>query len=341
MVPLGSTKCLLEITVHKFKCRACRSCSWVKLPFALGKLPLTRSLVTYVLSLIKLTTVKSVAGFLDLQWKTVKNIHKDWLREKYKKIRYRDLVYLSMDEFSIRRGHTYMTVFLDIRTGRIVFAVEGRAVEDIKPFLEKLSKRAHKLKAIAMDMSRSYISAVREYLPHVSIVFDRFHVQKILNEALDAVRKEERQKYQAEGLRIGQGERFLFFRNFESLDKDEQIRLKKLFELNATLAKAHMLKEQFRQFWELGSKKEAARFLVRWVMTAFLSGINAMDKVASTILAHSEGLLNYYDYSISNGKIEGVNNKIKVLKRTAYGYRDMEYFKLQLFDLHEKSVQVV
>jgi transposase len=302
---------------------------------------MTKSFVRYVLSLVKLTTVKSVAGFLDVQWKTVKNIHKDWLKDKHKKIRYKDLIYLSVDEFSIRRGHTYMTVFLDIRTGRIIYAVEGRSVEDIQPFLEQLSRKARNLKAIAMDMSRSYIAAVKEYIPHVSIVFDRFHVQKLLNEALDTVRKNEREKYQKEGLNIGQGERFLFFRNFENLDKDEQVRLKRLFELNETLAKAHVLKEQFRQFWGKRSKKEAARFLLRWIMTAFLSGITAMDKIASTILAHYEGLLNYYDHPISNGQIEGTNNKIKVLKRSAYGYRDTEYFKLLLLDLHEKSVQVV
>jgi transposase len=313
----------------------------VKLPFSVGKLPMTKSFVRYVLSLVKLTTVKSVAGFLGVQWKTVKNIHKDWLKDKHKKIRYKDLIYLSVDEFSIRRGHTYMTVFLDIRTGRIIYAVEGRSVEDIQPFLERLSRKAHNLKAIAMDMSRSYIAAVKEYIPHVSIVFDRFHVQKLLNEALDTVRKNEREKYQKEGLNIGQGERFLFFRNFENLDKDEQVRLKRLFELNEILAKAHVLKEQFRQFWEKRSKKEAARFLLRWIMTAFLSGIAAMEKIASTILAHYEGLLNYYDHPISNGQIEGTNNKIKVLKRSAYGYRDMEYFKLLLLDLHEKSVQVV
>jgi transposase len=137
---------------------------------------MTKSFVRYVLSLVKLTTVKSVARFLGVQWKTVKNIHKDWLKDKHKKIRYKDLIYLSVDEFSIRRGHTYMTVFLDIRTGRIIYAVEGRSVEDIQPFLERFSRKARNLKAIAMDMSRSYIAAMKEYIPHVSIVFDRFHV---------------------------------------------------------------------------------------------------------------------------------------------------------------------
>ena len=246
-----------------------------------------------------------------------------------------------MDEFSIRKGHTYMTVFLDIRSGRIIYAVEGRGVADIKPFLEKLSKQARKLKAIAMDMSRPYIAAVTEYLPNVAIVFDRFHVSKLLNEALDKVRKKEREKYEAVGQSIGKGERFLFLKNFEDLDHDERGRLQKLFEVNMTLAKAHVMKEQFREFWRKGSKKAAARFLLHWIYAAVQSGIEPIVQAGYTFLAHYEGLLNYFDHPISNGQIEGTNNKIKVLKRNAYGYRDLEYFRLLLFDLHERRSQLV
>jgi transposase len=341
MLPLGKIKCFLEVKVHKFKCRDCCSSSWVNLPFSVGKFPMTKTFINYILSLVKLTTVKSTANFLELQWKTVKNIHKDWLTEKYQKISYKDLTYLSMDEFSIRKGHTYMTVFLDIRTGRIIYATAGRCAVDIKPFLEKLSKKARSLKAIAMDMSPPYISAIREYLPHVAIVFDRFHVVKLLNEALDKVRKQEREKYEATGEKIGKGDRFLFLRNFENLDDGERGRLKRLFEINTVLAKAHVMKEQFREFWEKPSKKEAARFLVHWIYAAVQSNIQPMVQVAFTLLTHYEGLLNYFEYPISNGQIEGTNNKIKVLKRSAYGYRDLEYFKLLLFDLHEKSTQLV
>ena len=285
--------------------------------------------------------VKSVADYLTLQWKTVKNIHKDYLSEKYQKISYKNIVYLSMDEFSIKKGHSYMTIFLDLKSGRIIYAVAGRCVADIRPFLEKLAKKARKLKAIAMDMSRSYISAIREYLPHVAIVFDRFHVVKILNEALDEIRKKEREKYAAKGEKIGKGDRFLFLRNFEDLDNDEQGRLKKLFEINAVLAKAHIMKEQFREFWNKTNKEEAAHFLVHWIYAAVHSNIKPLVQAAFTLLAHYEGLLNYFDHFISNGQIEGTNNKIKVLKRSAYGFRDLEYFKLLLFDLHEKSAQLV
>jgi transposase len=340
LVPVGRRKCILEIVVHKFKCKDCGCSAWVDLPFAVGKLPMTRPFVNYILSLVRLGTIKAIAMFLDLEWKTVKNIHKDYLKEKHKKISYKNLAYLSIDEFSIRKGHKYMTVFLDISTGKIIYAVVGRAVEDIESFLKKLAKRARKLKAIAMDLSPSYISAVRKYLPDVPIVFDRFHVMKILNQALDELRKKEREKYRAEGLDIAKGDRFLFFRNYEDLSMSEQDKLKQLFEINVTLAKAHAMKEQFRGFWEKSSMEEGAKFLVHWIHTAVSSRISALAKVGFSFLRHYEGLLSYFDHHISNGMLEGINNKIKVQKRMAYGYRDNDYFILLLFELHEKSVCV-
>lgn len=341
MVALGTLKTFLEITVHKYKCRDCNSCTWVNLPFAVGKFPMTRAFVNYVLSLVKLGTVQGVAIFLGLQWKSVKNIHKDFLSTKYKKINYRNLVYLSVDEFAIRKGHKYMTVFTDIGTGRVIYAVEGRKVDIIEPFLKKLALKARKLKAMAMDLSPTYIAAVKKHLPDVDIVFDRFHVMKLLNDSLDELRRKERQKYIDEGLDIGKGDRFLILKNFDSLDERGKEKIKKLFEVNSNLAKAHTMKEQLREFWNKGSKAEGAKFLIIWVLETILLDIPPLTRAAKTILRHSKGLLSYFDHRISNGKAEGTNNKIKVLKRNAYGYRDMEYFMLLLLDLHEKTQEFV
>lgn len=341
MVPLGMMKCFLEITIHKFKCKDCGASAWVNLPFAAGKFPLTKAFMYYVLALVKLGTIQAISIFVDLQWKTVKNIHKDYLSQKYQKISYKKLLYVTVDEFSIKKGHKYMTVFADLCTGRIVHAVEGRSVEDIKPFLEKLSKRARKLRAIAMDLSPSYTSAVKQYLPGVDIVFDRFHVMKLLNEVLDELRRKEREKYIAAGSDVGKGDRFLFLRNFEDLDDKQRSKLDRLFKVNESLAKAHTMKEQFRTFWDKPSKKEGAKFLCHWIYEAVHSRIKPLMRVGKTILRHYEGLLSYFDHFISNGKAEGINNKIKVLKRSGYGYRDMEYFTLLLYDLHEKTTALV
>lgn len=341
MVPLGKLKCFLEITVHKFKCQNCKTSAWVNLPFAVGKFPMTKSFFNYILSLVRVGTIQSISIFLNLNWKTVKNIHKDWLSAKYKKLNYRNITYLSVDEFSIKKGHKYMSVFTDILTGRIVYAVEGRKVEDIAPFLRRLKKRAKKLKAIAMDMSKSYISAVNKYLPNVSIVFDRFHVMKILNESIDAIRKEEFGKFRNLGIDMGKGQRFLFLYNFENLNENKKTLLQTLLDVNKPLCVAYTMKEQFRNFWEMNTKKEAAAFLVRWIYEAANSKILPLVKAAKTILDHSKGLLSYFDYRINNGKAEGINNKIKVLKRNGYGYLDTKYFTLLLYDLHTKRTQLV
>ncbi len=337
LIPLGKLACFLDVLVYKFKCKDCECSAWVKLPFAAGKLPMTLSFVEYTLSLIKIGTIQSIAIFLGLHWKTVKNIHKEYLQKKYAKIDYKKITYLCMDEFSIKKGHKYMTVFLDLQTGRIIYACEGRSLENIEPFLQKLKKKAKKLQAIAMDLSPSYISAIKKILPEVAIVFDRFHVVKLLNVMLDNLRKSERARCSKEGLDIAKGDRFLLLYNFENLDGHKQDRLEKLLKINEVLATAYMMKEQFRTFWEKPSKQDAAKFLIAWILGALTSGIPELEKMAYTMLNHTEGLLAYYDHPISNGKIEGVNNKIKVKKRQGYGYRDTDYFTLLLYDLHEKA----
>lgn len=340
MVPLGNKKCFLEVVTHKLKCKKCGSSAWIRLPFSRGKLPMTNAFIEYVLQMAKLMTLQSVSLYTGIQWKTAKNLHKDFLRKKYKRFGYRNLIYLSMDEFSIKKGHKYMTIFLDLRTGRILYAVVGRRIEDIAPFLMKLRKRAPNLKAIAMDLSPTFISAVKEHLPRVAIVFDHFHVTKILNQALDEVRKCEHEKHSPLE-KVGKGNRFLFFKNFENLDQAAAKKLNHLCEINKNLALAYELKEQFRIFWIRGSMKEGKKFLFHWIDMAKRSGIKPLEKVARTFLRHQEGLLNYFNHPISNGKIEGINNKIKVQKRCGYGYRDTEYFTYLLYDLHTKDFKLV
>lgn len=248
MVPLGLMKCFLYVRTHKLKCRDCGCSGWCKLPFAVGKFPLTQSFARYLLSLVKLGTLQSISIFAGLSWKTVKNIHKSELEKRFKKKPYKQLRWLSIDEFSIRKGHTYMTVFIDISTGRIIHAVKGRTVDDIKPFLQKLSLKACNLQAVAMDMSKSYISAVQSYLPKAKIVFDRFHISKLLNEAVDETRQEEKRKLKALGLETTKGDRFLLLRNFDDLDDKEVSRLDQLLEINKPIAKVHAMKEQLRLF---------------------------------------------------------------------------------------------
>ena len=190
-------------------------------------------------------------------------------------------------------------------------------------------------------MSASYASAIKKHLPGVVIIFDRFHVTKLLNDTIDKIRRSECSKCKGEGLAVLKGQRFLLLRNFVDLDAGQRTNLEKLLEINRSLAIAHAMKAQFRSFWDCSSKLEGARFLGWWIIGAFESGVELLAKTARTLLHRYEGLLSYFEHRIDNGRAEGINNKIKVLKRQAYGFHDLEYFKLRLYHLHRKECQLI
>lgn len=341
MLNLGEKRTQLKINVHKIWCQNCNKKAWIEPPFACGKLPMCRSFIKHIIQLTAMSTLLCVALFLGLQWKTVKNIDKAHLKKRAKQFSFKKLRYISIDEISIKKGHIYMTIFTDIATGQIIHAVEGRSEETLRPFLKLLSKKAKRLRGIGIDMSAAYASSIKKHLPNVSIIFDRFHVTKLLNNTIDKIRRSEYAKCQNKGLRVLKGQRFLLLRNFVDLKDDQKSSLQRLLEINESLAIAHSMKEQFRLFWQCGSRREGARFLGWWIIQAVDSGVEQLAKTARTLLGHFKGLLSYFEHKIDNGKAEGINNKIKVLKRNAYGFRDQEYFKLRLYNLHRKEYQLV
>lgn len=341
MLHLGQKRTYLKMNSHKVCCQRCNATTWLQLPFTSGKLPMTKSFINYVLQLTAMTTLLAVALFLGLNWKTVKNLDKVNLKKRAKQFSFKKLRYISIDEIAIRKRHKYMTIVTDITTGQIIHAVEGRDEESLRPFLKLLSKKAKRLRGIGIDMSAAYSSSIKKHLPLVSIIYDRFHVTKLLNETVDKIRRAEYAKHKNTGLDVMKGQRFLLLRNFVSLDDGQKSSLERLLELNHLLAIAHSMKEQFRLFWELQSSKEGARFLGWWIIQAIESGVEQLARTARTLLHHFKGLLSYFEHRIDNGKAEGINNKIKVLKRQAYGFRDQEYFKLRLYSLHRKDYELI
>lgn len=341
MVPIGRKKCYLDVVLHRLECSRCCHKWWPRLPFMQGKFRMTKAFMQYAFDLLSIMTIKDATKVLGVSWNVAKLLHKMKLTKLYKKISIKNVRYISMDEFAIRKGHTYMTVFTDIESGRIIFAVEGRRKEDIEPFLQELKKKAKNLQAIAMDMSTSYIPAVQETLPGIDIVFDHFHVNAIMNKALDEIRKEEQAKLNEEEKKVLKGNRFLFLSNYENLIEEKKGKLEAILQINAPLFKAHCLKEQFRGFWDLSSREEAEKFLDQWSFDAVSSGVKKLSKLANTLRRHWTGLLNYFKHRITNAAAEGINNKIKTMKRQAYGFRDMEYFKLRLYHLHNQRYSFV
>jgi transposase len=335
MAPMGSKQAFLEVQISRLKCSHCDHVYWPILPFAQSKKRVTISFEKFVLRLMQFATISHVASFLKVSWGLIKNIHKTHLLREYEGVDFQPLRYIGVDEFSIHKGHEYMTIFINLESGEIIHAVEGKSISSVTPFLMQLKENAINLKAIAMDMNAAYASATRQFLPNVDIVFDRFHVVSLLNQAIDEIRREQMKKCNEVGVKVMKGYRFLLLKNYETLGAKLQGSLAALFEVNRPIAAAHYLKEQIRMFWNKATTKEGAEFLSFWLMDAFETGISELQKAGRTLLRHSKDLLNFFKHRITNGKTEGINNKIKTMKRQAYGFRDMIYFKLRLYNLHK------
>lgn len=334
MPPIGRKQAMIHVTMHRLQCKACGHIWWPPLPFVDGKVRFTRSFASTVLDMLKFATIKAVADYLHVSWNVIKEIHKRKLGKLYRHISLSKVKYLGIDEFSICKNHRYMTVFVDLQSGRILHAVEGRSKDKVSPFLKRVKRSAKKLKAISMDMSVSYSSAVKKVLPNIPIVFDRYHIMAIMNRHIDDLRRELQRSLSDEEKKYTKGNRFLLLKNYDKIEAHDRQRLDILLHANAPLYEIHTMKEQLRLFWEQNNQQEGVAHLVHWILDAIVSDVKQLDKMASTLIDHFLGIIEYYPHKITNGRLEGLNNKIKTMKRQAYGFRDMEYFKLRLYDLH-------
>ena len=190
----------------------------------------------------------------------------------------------------------------------------------------------------------AYIAAVRDNLKKAVHVFDHFHVIKLFNDKLSGYRRHLYHQASSDAERkILKGTRWLLLKNPENLaeDRNELQRLEEALRLNQPLAIAYYLKEDLRQIWSQRDKRIARRVLRDWLKRARASGVRMLVQFAATLEEHQEGILNYYDYPISTGPLEGVNNKIKTMKRQAYGFRDQKFFKLKILGIHETKYALV
>ncbi len=202
-----------------------------------------------------------------------------------------------------------------------------------------------------MDMSKPYRAAAAECLPDVVVIFDRFHVMQLVTKAIDKVRRKQQASLDKEDKKTLKGSRFLFLSNYDNLDEEKKTRLQLVLEANEPLLIIHSMKEQLRLLWIKSTRKAARKFLAVWIMDAIDVAITYKTQTGSTaliplyrlaqsLMAHMKGILNYFDYRITNGKMEGINNKIKTLKRQAYGFRDKVYFRLRLLHLHAQKIRL-
>lgn len=290
----------------------------------------TRRLARYVHGLCKVMTASDVAEHLDLDWKTVRAIDQSFLEQEYGETDYEGLRLLAVDEIALRKGHNYMTVVLDYETGRVVWMGEGRTKETLRGFFEGMSEQQKAaLEAIAMDMHRPYITAVEECAPHVQIVFDLFHVVAAFGRVIDQVRLSEYRKASSADRAVIKGSKYLLLKRTLT-SPEARCHLRELLALNETLSQVYILRDLLPRIWGYVYRAWAAKALARWCELAREVGHPEVVRFAAMLERHREGILNHCQHPIHNSKLEGVNNKIKLIKRQAYGYRDERYFTLKV-----------
>ena len=343
-LPIGGRATFVDLPIPRVECQACGVVRQVKVHFADPRRSYTSCFERYALELGRRMTIRDVAVHLGVGWDLIKDIQKRDLSRRFAKPKLKHLRYIAIDEIAIGKGHRYLTLVLDLETGAVVFVGDGKAGDALKPFWKRLRPSGAKIKAVAMDMSAAYRGAVATNLRKAKIVFDRFHVVKLFNEKLSDLRRalyhEATDVLHKEVLK---GTRWLLLKNRENLDtaKDEKRRLEEALALNKPLATAYYMKEELRRFWEQPGKRFATNFLDGWIRRAMASGIRMLQQMAKTLALYRSGLLAYYDVMITSGPMEGTNNKIKTMKRQAYGFRDREFFKLKILAIHETRYELV
>lgn len=279
-------------------------------------------------------TISDLAAVTGLSWDTVKGIVKKCLAKDYGRPRLKELKYLSIDEVYLGRTQKFYTLVIDLETGRIVYVAKGRGGQSLRKFWRSLRLSQAKIKGVAMDMSAAYWAAVAENLPKAAIVFDRFHIVKLVNEKLDDLRRELVREATDLMKKTVKGIRYLLLMRRDNVQEEKLPRLDEALKHNEPLLLGYLLKEALGLMWEQPTKAKMQAYLNEWCQWARDTGVRQMQQLAKTLTLHARGILNWWDHRINNGRMEGINNKIKTLLRQTYGMRDELFLKLKLYSLH-------
>ena len=279
-------------------------------------------------------TIKDVARELRLDWKTVKELEKQYMREQLRRAKVPKPRAIGIDEISIRKGHTYRIVVSDLdRMRPIWFGGTDRAEASLDLFYEWLApKKCKNIQLAVMDMWKAFSKATRHHAPQAAILFDKFHIMRHLGEALDTVRKQEYARLRGQDRQFIKGQKYTLLSRHENLSIDGRRALKKLLRANKRLNTAYVLKESFGQLWDYQREGWARRFFENWKAALKWQRLKPYEKFAQLIERHWQGIAAYCrpENKVSLGFVEGLNNKIRVIQRRAYGLRDEEYLRLKV-----------
>jgi transposase len=330
----GDTRVYLDLEVRRVACRSCGKVKRERLDFLADNPLYTKRFAYYVGRRCVSATVRDVAKELRLDWHTVKELDKQYMRAQLARAARPGPKAIGIDEVSIRKGHTYRIVVSDlIRARPIWFGGVDRSEASMGQFYDWLGeKQAKGIRLAVMDMWKPFRKVTQQRAPQAAILFDKFHVLRHLNEALDAVRKAEYARLSGKERRYIKGQKYTLLSRRENLDLDGRKALKALLAANRRLNTAYLLKESFGQLWDYEREGWARRFFENWRASLKWQRLPSYEKFAAMIDRHWEGIAAYCkpENKVSLGFVEGLNNKIRVIQRRAYGLRDEEYLRLKI-----------
>jgi transposase len=263
-----------------------------------------------------------------LNWKSVATIVKRTVQYGLRHRKRPPVHVIGIDEVSRRKGQVYLTVVYDLERRVLLWVGDDRTEEAVKPFFTEAlgRRRCQTLCVVCMDMWAPYANLVRTHAANAQILFDRFHIVKHLNDAVDAVRRELWRQLTAKQRATFKGTRWLLLKNPWNLTGDQRERLSTLVRLNAPIVRAYYLKEAFQLFWDYKQPKRAKDHLEKWMQAAMSSRLAPFQKFVRMVRNHLDGILPWTQQRVSNGAVEGMNNKIKSISHRSFGFRTAENF---------------
>jgi transposase len=322
-------KCYIHMRTPRTKCPKCGERLWIP-PWGRKQSGFTVLFEAFVMALAKEMPISKIGELVDEHDTRIWRIVRAHVSRAYQAKTFENTVKIGVDETSSRKGHNYVTVFADMDSGDVLFATQGKDGETIRAFTEELPKHEAKgenITEIAMDMSPAFIAGAAAHLPKAEITFDRFHVMKALNAAVDSVRRSEVKQNP-----LLKRTRYIWLKNPENLTDEQTKKLATLSRENLKTAKAYQLKQTFQDIYNLVKEPEASEdALDKWLAWADRSKLPPLRKFAKLVKKHRKGILRFFRSRLTSGRMEGINSRIQEIKRRAKGFRNISNFIAMIY----------
>lgn len=331
-VPLWGIPVDLVYRPARVDCPKCRRVTVEEIPWSQGKCRLSTGLIWLLSAMGKLLAWQVVARMYQVHWNTVKAAVQQAVAYGRQHRQIGPVLYIGIDELSRRKGHVYVTNVYDLTNKSLLWSGEGRDKETLRQFFREHGEVLKGcIQGVCCDMWQAYVEVLEQELPDAILVFDKFHLIRHLNEAVDEVRRQEAAELKKEHPELLKRTRYLWLKNPENLTDSQKARLGYLERLNLRTNRAYLLKETFRELWHYSRRGWAERFLNKWFWWATHSRLKPMRDFAWLLRNHQEGVLNYFTVPITNGVVEGLNNKAKAISHRCYGFRTAPTLILALY----------